>query len=185
MITTEAPEAAAATPQYRNEHCDYRELSKRDRHALRDLLKMAFPIGKSSHELWSEFAETTAFVRRIVEPTESDPAEGIIGAAIVMSYPEDQYDYLAYLAIHPDYRRRWRLFARTPQPHHGTELLRDIYEVMRDKVSPTRMQRTLMIEPAGEPALRFYLHALPANEYPLQFSAEDWVISVAYDGFAL
>ena len=146
---------------------------------------MAFPIGKSSHELWSDFRETTAFVRRIKEPTEGDPAEGIVGGAIVMSYPEDQYDYLAYIAIHPEYRYQRRLFHRSSEPHHGTELLRYVYGVMRGRVSATRLQRRLIIEPAGDAALRFYLRALPTNEYPLQFFEEDRVISVSYDGLAL
>ncbi len=170
---------------FRNEHRAYSELARPDRRALRDVLKAAFPIGKSSHALWSEFSDTTAFVRRIVGATEDVPPEGIVGAAIVMSYPEDQYDYLAYFAIHPQFRFRRRLFARGGEPHHGTELLHYVYDVMRDRVGPSRLQRYLMIEPAGEDALRFYLRALPANEYPLRFSTEDRVLAVGYDGFAL
>ena len=56
---------------------------------------------------------------------------------------------------------------------------------MRDRVSASRLQRYLMIEPAGNEALRFYLSAMPTNEYPLKFYEEDRVISVGYDGFAL
>jgi hypothetical protein len=170
---------------YVNEHCAYAELTRRDRHALRDILKTAFPIGKSSHALWSEFADTTAFVRRIKDAADGEPAEGILGGAIVMSYPEDQYDYLAYIAIHPGYRYRRRLFTRTGEPHHGTELLHYVYDVMRSRVSASRLQRYLMIEPAGDDALGFYLRALPANEYPLKFYEPDRVISVGYDGLAL
>jgi hypothetical protein len=170
---------------YSNEHRAYAALSRPDRHALRDILNMAFPIGKSSHRLWSDFPDTTAFVRRINAPAEGDPAEGILGGAIVMSYPEDQYDYLAYIAVHPDYRFRRRLFHRGDEPHHGSELLRFVYDVMRSRVSPSRLQRYLMIEPAGDAALKFYLRALPSNEYPLKFYAEDRVISVGYDGLSL
>jgi hypothetical protein len=170
---------------YLNEHCRYAELSKQDRHALRDILRMAFPIGKSSHQLWTDFRETTAFVRRIKDPVEGDPPEGIIGGAIVMSYPEDQYDYLAYIAIHPEYRHQKRLFRRGSDPHHGTELMHYVYEVMRGRVSGSRLQRYLMIEPAGNDALRFYFRALPSNEYPLKFYEPDRVISVGYDGLAL
>jgi len=170
---------------YTNEHCAYGDLSRPDRHALRDILGMAFPIGKYSHTLWSDFRETTAFVRRIDNATAADPAEGILGGAIVMSYPEDQYDYLAYIAIHPEYRYQRRLFRRAVAPRHGTELLHYVYDVMRDRVSASRLQRYLMIEPAGNEALRFYLSAMPTNEYPLKFYEEDRVISVGYDGFAL
>lgn len=168
-----------------NQHYPYSSLSRRDRHALRDVLKLAFPIGSSSHELWSTFAETTAFVRRAVGEEAAELPEGIIGGAIVMSYPEDQYDYLAYIAIHPDYRHRRRLFSWGPEPHHGTDLLHYVYDVMRSRVSPTRMQRWLMIEPAGLDAAHFYLRALPSNEYPLTFNEEAWTMSVAYDGFSL
>jgi hypothetical protein len=184
-VAKKANSAPAAETTFVNQHYPYPELSRRDRHALRDVLKLAFPIGKSSHELWSTFAETTAFVRRAVGDGETDLPEGIIGGAIVMSYPEDQYDYLAYIAIHPDYRHRRRLFSWGPEPHHGTELLHDVYDEMRSRVSPTRMQRWLMIEPAGLDAARFYLRALPANEYPLTFNREDWTMSVAYDGLSL
>lgn len=171
---------------YANEHCAYAELSRQDRHALRDILNMAFPIGKSSHRLWSDFRDTTAFVRRIKDAAGGGPAEGILGGAIVMSYPEDQYDYLAYIAIHPEYRYRRRLFlSGSEPPHHGTELLHYIYDVMRSRVSASRLQRYLMIEPAGEAALRFYLRAMPSNEYPLKFYEDDRIISVGYDGFAL
>ena len=103
-----------------------------------------------------------------------------------MSYPEDQYDYLAYIAIHPDHRNQRRLLQRSGEPlHHGTELLRYVYDVMRSRVSATRLQRYLMIEPAGDAALRFYLRAMPANEYPLKFFEDDRIISVGYDGFTL
>ena len=170
---------------YVNQHCAYAELTRPDRHALRDILKAAFPIGKSSHALWSEFVDTTAFVRRINRPADGGLAGGIVGGAIVMSYPEDQYDYLAYIAIHTDHRYRRRLFSRTGEPHHGTELLHYVYDVMRSRVSASRLQRYLMIEPAGNDALRFYLRALPSNEYPLKFYEPDRVISVGYDGFAL
>jgi len=170
---------------YANEHCRYAELSRPDRHALRDVLRMAFPIGKSSHKMWSDFRETTAFVRRIAEPTEGDPPEGIVGGAIVMSYTEDQYDYLAYIAIHPEYRYQRRLFRRSIEPHHGTELLRYVYDEMRGRVGVSRLQRRLIIEPAGDAALRFYLRAMPTNEYPLKFYEADRVISVSYDGLAL
>ena len=171
--------------RYVNEHCAYADLTKADRHALRDTLKTAFPIGGSSHALWSEFTDTTAFVRRAHPIRASELPQGILGGAIVMSYPEDQYDYLAYIAVHPAYRYRRRLFASSPPPHHGTELLRYVYEVMRSRVSPARPQRRLMIEPAGDAALRFYLRALPTNEYPLKFYEPDRIISVGYDGLAL
>lgn len=171
--------------RYVNEHCAYADLTKRDRHALRDVLKTAFPIGGSSHALWSQFGDTTAFVRRVVGATDPDLPEGILGGAIVMSYPEDQYDYLAYIAVHPDHRYRRRLFGRSGEPHHGTALLHDVYDVMRNRVSASRLQRYLMIEPAGEDALRFYLRALPANVYPVKFHEPDRVISVGYDGLAL
>ena len=171
---------------YANEHCAYAELSRQDRHALRDILNMAFPIGKSSHRLWSDFRDTTAFVRRIKDGAGGGPPEGILGGAIVMSYPEDQYDYLAYIAIHPEYRYQRRLFlSGSERPHHGTELLHYVYDVMRSRVSASRLQRYLMIEPAGEAALRFYLRAMPTNEYPLKFYEDDRIISVGYDGFAL
>ena len=146
---------------------------------------MAFPIGKSSHRLWSDFSDTTAFVRRTTGATDGDPAAGIVGGAIVMSYPEDQYDYLAYIAIHPDYRYQKRLFGRGGEPHHGTRLMRYVYDVMRSRVSASRLQRYLMIEPAGNEALRFYLRAMPAHEYPMKFDEAERVISVGYDGFAL
>lgn len=170
---------------YANEHCAYAELSKVDRRALRDVLRTAFPIGKSSHRLWSEFRDTTAFVRRFKHAVEGAPAEGILGGAIVMSYPEDQYDYLAYIAILPEYRSQRGLFRRSGGPHHGTQLLHYVYDVMRRRVSASRPQRYLMIEPAGDAALRFYLRSLPSNEYPLKFYDDDRIISVGYDGFAL
>ena len=171
---------------YTNEHRAYADLSRQDRHALRDVLTTAFPIGKSSHRLWSDFRETTAFVRRMKGAADGDPFGGIVGGAIVMSYPADQYDYLAYLAIHPAHRYRRRLFRRGgEQPHHGTQLLHYVYDVMRSRVSVARLQRYLMIEPAGDAALRFYLRAMPTNEYPLRFYAPDRVISVSYDGLAL
>jgi len=56
---------------------------------------------------------------------------------------------------------------------------------MRSRVSASRLQRYLMIEPAGDAALRFYLRAMPSNEYPLKFYEDDRIISVGYDGFAL
>jgi len=176
----------ASQTQFVNEHFAYADLTRPDRHALRDVLKTAFPIGGSSHALWSGFADTTAFLRRARGGSEAhDLPQGVIGGAIVMGYPEEQYDYLAYIAIHPSYRYRRRLFARTEQPHHGTELLHDIYEVMRSRVSPSRPQRYLMIEPAGNGPLRFYLRALPANQYPVRFYEPDRVLSVGYDGLAL
>jgi len=175
----------ASQTQFVNEHYAYPDLTKRDRHALRDVLKTAFPIGGSSHELWSGFADTTAFLRRIRGEAEEELPQGIVGGAIVMGYPEEQYDYLAYIAIHPAHRYRHRLFSRAEQPHHGTELLHDIYDVMRARVGPSRPQRYLMIEPAGNEALRFYLRALPANQYPVKFFEADRVLSVGYDGFAL
>ncbi|PFG17327.1 hypothetical protein ATK74_1894 [Propionicimonas paludicola] len=185
MARQERPTDSLGQPQFRNEHCAYSELSRRDRHAIRDILKTSFPIGKSSHELWSEFRDTTAFIRR-AEPADSvDLAEGVIGGAIVMSYPEDQYDYLAYIAIHPAFRHRRRFFPRANDPHHGSELLHYVYDVMHSRVSPERMQRCLMIEPAGDDALRFYLKALPTNEYPVRFDPEERVFAVAYDGLTL
>ena len=80
---------AQGSKPYANEHCVYSALSKPDRRALRDVLSMAFPIGKSSHRLWSVFPDTTAFVRRIREVEEGDPPEGILGGAIteVMWFP--------------------------------------------------------------------------------------------------
>ena len=172
--------------QFVNEHCAYADLTRPDRHALRDVLKTAFPIGGSSHELWSAFSDTTAFLRRAVGGAEEDELpQGVIGGAIVMGYPEEQYDYLAYIAIHPSLRYRRRLFSRIEQPHHGTELLHDIYDVMRSRVGPSRPQRYLMIEPSGDGPLRFYLRALPANEYPVKFDEEDRVLSVGYDGLSL
>ena len=168
-----------------NQHCAYADLAKPDRRALRDILKTAFPIGKSSHALWSDFVDTTAFVRRITGSDGQGLAQGILGGAIVMSYPMDQYDYLAYIAIHPDHRHRRRLFARGSEEHHGTELLHYVYDVMRSRVGPDRLQRYLMIEPAGNDALRFYLRALPSNVYPLRFYEPDRVLSVGYDGLAL
>jgi hypothetical protein len=184
-VASKAQVTNADQTQFVNEHCAYADLSRSDRHALRDILKLAFPIGKSSHELWSNFGETTAFVRRAKGEAEIELAEGIIGGAIVMSYPVDQYDYLAYIAIHPDYRHRRRLFSWGPEPHHGTELLHYVYDVMRGQVGPNRMQRWLMIEPAGLDAAHFYLRALPSNEYPLTFNQEAWTMSVAYDGLSL
>lgn len=170
---------------YVNEHRPYAELAKPDRRALRDVLKAAFPIGKSSHELWSQFRDTRAFVRRLRNPGEGDPPQGILGGAIVMSYPEDQYDYLAYIAILPEYRSQKRLFSRTRAPHHGTRLLHSVYEVMRRQVSAARPQRYLMIEPAGDAAWRFYRRALPPNVYPVRFYEDERIISVGYDGLAL
>lgn len=169
-----------------NEHCSYAELPRNDRHALRDILNTAFPIGKSSHQLWSDFPDTTAFLRRIKHATDGDPAAGILGGAIVMSYPEDQYDHLAYIAIHPEYRYQRRLFPRGGEPlHHGTQLLHYVYDVMRSRVGGSRLQRYLMIEPAGEAALRFYRRALPPSEYPLKYFEDERIISVGYDGFSL
>ncbi|MFZ0530722.1 MAG: hypothetical protein WAL91_09315, partial [Propionicimonas sp.] len=76
-------------------------------------------------------------------------------------------------------------FSRSVEPHHGTELLHYVYDVMRNRVSGSWLQRHLIIEPAGDLALRFYLRALPANEYPLKFFEADRVLSVSYDGFTL
>lgn len=168
-----------------NEHCGYTDLSRADRHAVRDIVRTSFPIGKSSHELWSEFSDTTVFLRRLVDPSPDDPAEGIIGAGIVMSYPADQYDYLAYLVIHPDFRYRRRLFSRGVGMHHGTILVRYVYDVMRSRVSPERLQGSLIIEPAGTPARWFYLKAFPLNVYPLKTVDEDNIITVGYDGLVL
>lgn len=177
--------SGSSHPRVVNQHCAYRELSKPDRRALRDLLKLAFPIGGSSHALWSDFLDTTAFVRRFTEPAGTGLAEGILGGAIVMSYPADQYDYLAYIAIHPDYRHHRRFFGGGQGPHHGTALLHEVYEVMRGRVGPDRLQRYLIIEPAGDDALRFYLRALPANLYPVRFDPVERVLTVGYDGLAL
>ena len=71
------------------------------------------------------------------------------------------------------------------QYQRGTELLRYIYDVMRARVSPTRLQRYLMIEPTGDGPLRFYLRALPIGEYPVKYYEEERVISVGYDGLLL
>jgi len=177
--------AGRSAASYANEHHAYAELTRDDRHALRDILNMAFPIGKSSHRLWSDFPDTTAFLRRVIDPSEGDPPEGIVGGAIVMSYPQDQYDFLAYFAIHPAHRNQRRLFSRGGEPRHGTELLHYLYDVMRGRVGPSRMQRYLMIEPASEGALKFYLRALPANEYPLKHYEAEHLISVGYDGLML
>lgn len=170
---------------YVNQHAAYRDLPKPDRRALRHLLRAAFPIGKSSHKLWSDFPDTTAFLRRQAEPSEAGPAEGIVGGAIVMSYPVEQYDYLAYLAVLPEHRRRGGLLRRAGRPHHGTHLMHYLYEVMRNRVTASRPQRYLMIEPAGEAALKFYLKALPTNEYPLKFYEDERIITLAYDSLAL
>lgn len=185
MTTSGSASDGPSGTRYSNEHRAYAELTRPDRRALRNVLKTAFSIGKSSHRLWSDFPDTTAFVRRIRDAVEGGPAEGILGGAIVMSYPEDQYDYLAYIAILPEYRHHRRLFPRAGDPHHGTQLLRYVYDVMRSRVNPSRLQRYLMIEPAGDAALRFYRRALPSSEYPLKFHEEDRIISVGYDGFAL
>lgn len=168
-----------------NEHCGYTELSRADRHAVRDIVRTSFPIGKSSHELWSQFLDTTVFIRRLLDPSPDDPAQGIIGAGIVMSYPADQYDYLAYLVIHPDFRYRRRLFSRGVGQHHGTILVRYVYDVMRARVSPERPQGSLLIEPADTPAHWFYLKAFPLNVYPLKTVDADNIISVGYDGLVL
>ena len=63
--------------------------------------------------------------------------------------------------------------------------MRYVYDVMHARVSPTRMQRWLMIEPAGLDAAHFYLRAMPSNDYPLTFNQDAWTMSVAYDGFSL
>ncbi|MFT4111082.1 hypothetical protein [Propionicimonas sp.] len=168
------------------EHCAYADLSKPDRHALRDTLATAFPVGKSAHQLWSDFPDTTAFLRRARDQPEERAPQGVIGGAIVMGYPEGQYDYLAYLAIRPEFRRRGGLLHRSAvRPHHGTALLHDLYDVMRRRITPALSQQHLMIEPASEAALRFYLSALPVNEYPLKYYEPDRMILVAYDGLAL
>lgn len=169
-----------------NEHCAYTELSKPDRRALRDTLATAFPLGGGTHKLWSDFPDTTAFLRRMKGPHGDELPEGVIGGAIVMSYPEAQYDYLAYIAIRPEYRRPGGFLRRNaPRPHHGTELLRCVYDVMRGRIGATRLQQYLMIEPSSEDAMMFYLRALPVNEYPLKFFSEDRIILVAYDGYTL
>lgn len=175
----------ASQVSYVNEHCAYGELPRPDRRALTELLSTAFPIGKSAHKLWRDFRDTTAFVRRMADAPEGGPAQGILGGAIVMSYPQEQFDYLAYIAVLPEYRRQGGFLRRGPRPHHGTQLLHSIYDVMRSRVSASRLQQYLMIEPTGQAALKFYLNALPANEYPLKFYEEDRVITVAYDGFML
>lgn len=180
-----AASVGSSDASYDNEHRVYSELTREDRHALRDILNMAFPIGKSSHRLWSDFSDTTAFLRRGADPAGGDLPEGIVGGAIVMSYPQDQYDYLAYIAIHPAYRNQRRLLRRGGEPHHGTELFHYVYDSMRNRISPSWMQRYLMIEPASEAALKFYLKAMPANEYPLKLHEDGGIISVGYDGFAL
>lgn len=179
-----APSGRQGDTRWVNEHCAYGELSKPDRRALRDIIRTAFPIGKSSHTLWGDFLDTTAFLRRFTDAGDTGLAQGVLGAALVMSYPLDQYDYLAYIAIHSDYRYRRRFFARGDEPHHGTELLRYVYDVMRGKASSRRSQRYLMIEPAGDEALRFYLRALPANVYPVTFHETHRIISVGYEGLA-
>lgn len=168
-----------------NEHCGYTDLTRADRHAVRDIVRTSFPIGSSSHELWSQFSDTTVFIRRLIDASPDDPPQGIIGAGIVMSYPADQYDYLAYLVIHPDFRYRRRLFSRGVGMHHGTILVRYVYDVMRSRVSPARLQGSLIIEPAGTPARWFYLRAFPLNVYPLKTVDADNIISVGYDGLVL
>ncbi len=97
---------AASQVSYVNEHCAYGELPRPDRRALTEVLSTSFPIGKSGHKLWRDFPDTTAFVRRIADAPEGGPAQGILGGAIVMSYPQEQYDYLAYIAVLPEYRRQ-------------------------------------------------------------------------------
>lgn len=184
LVKTEAASPDSDATAFVNEHCPYSELGKEDRHALRDVLRTAFSIGKSSHALWTDFLDTTAFTRRDVGGT-TDLPRGIVAGAIVMSYPAEQYDYLAYIAVHPDYRYRRRLFGRSTGPHHGTELLRYVYETMRDRVTPDWMQTSLMIEPFSDEAFSFYLRALPSNEYLLRISEEDRIISVSYDGLVL
>jgi hypothetical protein len=117
---------------------------------------------------------------------EEGPPEGILGGAIVIGYPEGQYDYLAYMAIRPEFRYQVGLLHRSSaRPHHGTALLHYVYEVMRGRINPARPQQRLMIEPVSDAALRFYLRALPVNEYPLRFYEPDRVILVAYDGLSL
>lgn len=175
----------SAGESYVNQHAAYRDLAKPDRRALRHLLQTAFPIGKSAHRLWSDFPDTTAFLRRQVEPSEAGPPEGIVGGAIVVSYPVEQYDYLAYLAVLPTHRRRGGPLRRAGRPHHGTHLMHYIYDVMRNRITASRPQRYLMIEPAGDAALKFYLKALPTNEYPLTFHEDDRIITLPYDGLAL
>ncbi len=185
-VKAKAKRDAAAGQSFVNEHCAYRDLSKPDRRALRATLATAFPLGGGTHKLWSDFPDTTAFLRRRTGPHGDDLPEGVIGGAIVMSYPEAQYDYLAYIAIRPDYRRQ-RAFLRhnAPRPHHGTALLHSVYDVMRGRIGATRLQQYLMIEPSSEEAMKFYLRALPVNDYPLKFFSEDRIILVGYDGFTL
>ncbi len=168
-----------------NEHRDYADLDAEDRLALRDVLRTAFAIGESADELWSDFVDTTVFLRRVREVGESAPPRGVIGGAIVMGQPLDQFDYLAYIAIHPAYRHRRRLFSRDEGPRHGTRLLHYVYDVMRTRVDSTRMQRHLLIEPMGDAALDFYLQALPPSDFPVKVYEADNIISVAYDGLDL
>lgn len=170
---------------YTNEHYPYTNLNSPERHALRGVLGTAFHIGSSAHRLWSDFHDTTAFVRRA---DDSDPAnaDNLVGGAIVMSHEELQLDYLAYIVVKPEYRYHKRWFeSGDHQPHHGTELLHYVYDVMRERVSEARLQKYLMIEPAGNEALKFYQRAFPTNEYPFKFDEESRIISVAYDGYAL
>ena len=169
---------------YTNEHYPYTNLNSPERHALRGVLGTAFHIGSSAHRLWSDFHDTTAFVRRVDDGEPANP-DNLIGGAIVMSHQELQLDYLAYIVVRPEYRYHRRFFGRDDQPHHGTELLHYVYGIMRDKVSEARLQKYLMIEPAGNDALRFYQRAFPTNEYPLKFDEDSRIISVAYDGFTL
>ena len=145
---------AASQVSYVNEHCAYGELPRPDRRALTEVLSTSFPIGKSGHKLWRDFPDTTAFVRRIADAPEGGPAQGILGGAIVMSYPQEQYDYLAYIAVLPEYRRQGGFLRRGLRPHHGTELLHSIYDVMRSRVSASRLQQYLMIEPTQLPPTR-------------------------------
>lgn len=153
---------------------------------LRETIATSFHIGNAAHKLWRDFHDTTAFMRRIDDGTHELRPENMIGGAVVMSHAELQLDYLAYLVVRPEYRYRhqWPWRADT-QPHHGTELLHYIYDVMRNRVSASRMQKYLMIEPAGEDARNFYFRALPTNEFPVRYDEESHVISVGYDGLTL
>lgn len=169
-----------------NEHYDYADVSKADRHILRDTITTAFHVGSTAHKMWRDFHDTTAFVRRIDDGSGELRPDNVIGSAIVTSHEELQLDYLTYIVIRPEYRYRHQWLRLTDtQPHHGTELLHYIYDVMRNRVTPTRMQKYLMIEPAGTDARDFYFRALPANDYPLRYDEENHVFSVGYDGLSL
>lgn len=169
-----------------NEHYSYADLSKADRQVLKDTIATAFHIGGTAHKLWRDFHDTTAFVRRIDDGSGELRPDNVIGSAVVTSHEELQLDYLAYIVVRPEYRHRhqwpWRSDLR---PHHGTELLHYVYDVMRNRVSTTHLQKYLMIEPAGEDARDFYFRALPTNEFPVRYDEENHIFSVGYDGLTL